>query len=99
MYVKDLEMKSGYLEGKCRRLSCLLQWSIAENQALRFTLNQCCAFDASLAKQESAVLLLGTIRFHKLLIHCVVLFLYYNQKKLVFCYRLSECYRLLVLLV
>ncbi|PPS00918.1 hypothetical protein GOBAR_AA19739 [Gossypium barbadense] len=63
MYVKDLEMKSRYLEGECRRLSCLLQWSIAENQALRFTLNQRCAFDASSAKQESAVLLIPAVGF------------------------------------
>ncbi|KAB2085931.1 hypothetical protein ERO13_A05G409532v2 [Gossypium hirsutum] len=67
MYVKDLEMKSRYLEGECRRLSCLLQWSIAENQALRFTLNQRCAFDASSAKQESAVLLLESLLLGSLL--------------------------------
>ncbi|KAG4150465.1 hypothetical protein ERO13_D04G005900v2 [Gossypium hirsutum] len=67
MYVKDLEMKSRYLEGECRRLNCLLQWSIAENQALRFTLNQRCAFDASSAKQESAVLLLESLLLGSLL--------------------------------
>ncbi|XVF74041.1 hypothetical protein PTKIN_Ptkin13bG0029700 [Pterospermum kingtungense] len=62
MYIKDLEMKSKYLEGECRRLSRMLQCFIAENQALRLTLhNKGCAFDASSAKQESAVLLLGMI--------------------------------------
>ncbi|MBA0692433.1 hypothetical protein Goari_009994, partial [Gossypium aridum] len=39
MYVKDLEMKSRYLEGECRRLSRVLQCFIAENQALRLTLH------------------------------------------------------------
>ncbi|MBA0735885.1 hypothetical protein Gogos_019687 [Gossypium gossypioides] len=34
MYVKDLEMKSRYFEGECRRLSHMLQCFIAENQAL-----------------------------------------------------------------
>ncbi|XP_022765478.1 bZIP transcription factor 60-like isoform X2 [Durio zibethinus] len=55
MYVKDLEMKSRYLEGECRRLSRMLQCFISENQALRLTLSKGCAFDASSAKQESAV--------------------------------------------
>ncbi|KAG8501910.1 hypothetical protein CXB51_004591 [Gossypium anomalum] len=59
--------ESRYLEGECRRLSCLLQWSIAENQALRFTLNQRYAFDASSAKQESAVLLLESLLLGSLL--------------------------------
>ena len=61
IYVKDLEMKSKYLEGECRRLNRMLQCFIAENQALRLTLHKGCAFDASSAKQESAVLLLGMI--------------------------------------
>ena len=61
MYIKNLEMKSRYLEGECRRLSRMLQCFIAENQALRLTLHKGCAFDASSAKQESAVLLLGMI--------------------------------------
>ncbi|KAG8503153.1 hypothetical protein CXB51_000962 [Gossypium anomalum] len=34
MYVKDLKMKSRYLEGECRELSCVLQCFIVENQAL-----------------------------------------------------------------
>ncbi|MFQ6667395.1 hypothetical protein Gotur_033436 [Gossypium turneri] len=35
MHVKDLEMKNRYLEGKCRRLSHVLQFFIDENQALQ----------------------------------------------------------------
>lgn len=61
MYVKDLEMKSKFLEGECRRLGRLLQCCCAENQALRFSLQMGGASGASLAKQESAVLLLGTV--------------------------------------
>ncbi|KAH1064575.1 hypothetical protein J1N35_029562 [Gossypium stocksii] len=67
MYVKDLEMKSRYLEGECRRLSRVLQCFIAENQALRLTLRKGCAFDASSAKQESAVLLLESLLLGSLL--------------------------------
>ncbi|XP_021283978.1 bZIP transcription factor 60 [Herrania umbratica] len=66
-YVKDLEMKSRYLEGECRRLSRSLQCFIAENQALRLTLHKGCAFDASSAKQESAVLLLESLLLGSLL--------------------------------
>ncbi|KAK2631965.1 hypothetical protein EUGRSUZ_L02193 [Eucalyptus grandis] len=54
-YVKDLEVKSKYLEGECRRLGRLLQRVTAENQALHFSLqNSECG--ASVAKLESAVL-------------------------------------------
>ena len=59
LYVKDLEMKSRYFEGECRRLGMLLNCVIAENQALRLSLHSSKAFDASMTKQESAVLLLG----------------------------------------
>ncbi|CAN1339754.1 bZIP transcription factor 50 [Linum perenne] len=62
MYVKDLEMKSKYLEWECRRLGRLLQCCVAENQALRFSLQSgsgIAACGATSAKQESAVLLLG----------------------------------------
>ena len=62
MYVRDLEMKSRYLEGECRRLGMLLQGCYAENQALRLSLQNAKDFDASMTKQESAVLLLGTER-------------------------------------
>lgn len=59
MYVKDLEMKSRYLEGECRRLWHLLHCCYAENHALRLCLQSSSAFGASRTKQESAVLLLG----------------------------------------
>lgn len=59
LYMKDLEMKSKYLEGECRRLGRLLQCCYAENQALRVTLQMGGAFGASATKQESAVLLMG----------------------------------------
>lgn len=57
--MRDLEMKTKYLEGECRRLGMLLQCCCAENQALRLSLQNAKAFDASMTKQESAVLLLG----------------------------------------
>ncbi len=59
MYVRDLELKSRYLEGECRRLGHLLQCCYSENQALRLSLQSGNAFGASMTKQESAVLLLG----------------------------------------
>uniref|UniRef100_A0A2C9TZE2 BZIP domain-containing protein n=1 Tax=Manihot esculenta TaxID=3983 RepID=A0A2C9TZE2_MANES len=64
MYVRDLEIKSRYLEGECRRLGRLLQCVIAENQALHISLQKGNAFGVTSAKQESAVLLLGMC--HKL---------------------------------
>ncbi|XP_038702626.1 bZIP transcription factor 60-like [Tripterygium wilfordii] len=66
-YVRDLEMKSTYLEGECRRLGRLLQCFVAENQALRLTLQKGSAFGASSAKQESAVLLLESLLLGSLL--------------------------------
>ncbi|KAF8409866.1 hypothetical protein HHK36_002384 [Tetracentron sinense] len=66
-YVRDLEMKSRYLEGECRRLDRLLQCFIAENQALHFRVEKDKAFDASMAKQESAVLLLESLLLGSLL--------------------------------
>ncbi|OWM81143.1 hypothetical protein CDL15_Pgr007174 [Punica granatum] len=59
MHVKDLEMKSKYLEGECRRMGRLLQCLVAENQALRLGLQNGSACGAIGTKQESAVLLLG----------------------------------------
>lgn len=59
MYVKDVEMKSRYLEAECRRLGRLLQCCYAENQALRLSLQMGNSFGASRTKQESAVLFLG----------------------------------------
>ncbi|PSR99457.1 BZIP transcription factor [Actinidia chinensis var. chinensis] len=67
MYVRDLEMKSKYLEGECRRLGILLQCCYAENQALRLSLQNTKAFDASMTKQESAVLLLESLLLGSLL--------------------------------
>ncbi|CAK9325086.1 unnamed protein product [Citrullus colocynthis] len=67
MYVKDLEMKSKFLEGECRRLGRLLQCYCAENQALRFSLQMGGASGASLTKQESAVLLLESLLLGSLL--------------------------------
>jgi hypothetical protein len=59
MYVKNLETKSRYFEGECRRLEHLLQCCYAENHALRFCLQSRGAFGAPMTMQESAVLLLG----------------------------------------
>ncbi|XP_052201152.1 bZIP transcription factor 60 [Diospyros lotus] len=67
MYVRDLELKSRYLEGECRRLGMLLQCCFAENQALRLSLQNAKAFDASVTKQESAVLLLESLLLGSLL--------------------------------
>lgn len=59
MYVRDLEMKSRYLEAECIRLGRLLQCCYAQNQALRFSMQMSNASGAPMAKQESAVLLMG----------------------------------------
>ncbi|KAL7127928.1 hypothetical protein ABFS83_14G282700 [Erythranthe nasuta] len=67
MYVKDLEMKSKYYEAECRRLGNFLQCCLAENQALRLSLHNNKAFDASMSKQESAVLLLESLLLGSLL--------------------------------
>nr|CBY88800.1 basic-leucine zipper [Humulus lupulus] len=67
MYVKELEMKSKYLEGECRRLGRLLQCVYAENQALRLS-SSCYAFGGSTTtKQESAVLFLESLLLGSLL--------------------------------
>ncbi|KAJ8432676.1 hypothetical protein Cgig2_034002 [Carnegiea gigantea] len=59
MYVKDLEVKSRYLEAECRRLGRLLQCCYAENQMLRISLQSGSTF--AMAKPESAVLLLESL--------------------------------------
>ncbi|XP_021753679.1 bZIP transcription factor 50-like [Chenopodium quinoa] len=59
MYVKDLEIKSRYMEAECRRLGRLLQCCYAENQMLRISLGS--AYGASMAIPESAVLLLESL--------------------------------------
>ncbi|KAL6570048.1 hypothetical protein OROMI_014562 [Orobanche minor] len=58
LYVHDLEMKSKFYEAECRRLGHLLQCCVAENQALQYSLHNSKVFDASVSRQESAVLLL-----------------------------------------
>jgi len=55
-YVKDLEMKSKYLEAECCRLSYALQCCAAENMALRHSLLKDRPVGAPTAMQESAVL-------------------------------------------
>ncbi|XP_071703983.1 uncharacterized protein [Rutidosis leptorrhynchoides] len=73
MYVKELEMKSKYYEGECRRLGSILQCIMAENQAFRFSLHTSTsnssnkAFNASMTKQESAVLFLESLLLGSLL--------------------------------
>ena len=62
MYVKELEMKSMYLESECRRLDYTLRCCMAENFALNQRLQK---NDALAAKQESAVLFVGkTLKTH-----------------------------------
>ena len=56
LYVKDLEMKSKYLEAECCRLSYALQCCTAENMALRQSLLKDRRAGAPIATQESAVL-------------------------------------------
>ncbi|KAK7392985.1 hypothetical protein VNO78_21435 [Psophocarpus tetragonolobus] len=67
LYVKNLEMKSRYLEGECRRLGHLLQCCYAENNALRLCLQSRGAYGASMTMQESAVLLLEPLLLGSLL--------------------------------
>ncbi|KAM7280044.1 hypothetical protein ACFE04_007178 [Oxalis oulophora] len=62
MYVKDLEVKSKYLEGECRRLSRMIQCVVDENHALRYSLQCSNAHGAPFTKQESAVLILESGR-------------------------------------
>ncbi|KAJ8772504.1 hypothetical protein K2173_027681 [Erythroxylum novogranatense] len=67
MYVRDLELKSKYLEAECRRLGRMLQCTVAENQALRLSLQKGGRFGVTSAKQESAVLLLESLLLGSLL--------------------------------
>ncbi|PON73246.1 Basic-leucine zipper transcription factor [Trema orientale] len=68
MYVKELEMKSKYLEGECRRLGRLLHCCYAENHALRLGLQMGNAYAApTTTKQESAVLFLESLLLGSLL--------------------------------
>ncbi|WOK95311.1 hypothetical protein Cni_G04018 [Canna indica] len=76
VYVKELEMKSKYLEAECRRLDYALRCCAAENLALRQCLQKESPFDASTAKQESAVLFVGKIDTH--IDACCLLFLLHS---------------------
>ncbi|KAE9592428.1 putative transcription factor bZIP family [Lupinus albus] len=68
LYVNDLEMKSKYFEGECRRLGYLLQCCYAENHALRLCLqSRGAAFGAPMTEQESAVLLMESLLLGSLL--------------------------------
>lgn len=67
MYVKNLETKSRYFEGECRRLEHLLQCCYAENHALRLCLQSRGGFGAPMTMQESAVLLLESLLLGSLL--------------------------------
>ncbi|ERN11513.1 hypothetical protein AMTRI_Chr03g43910 [Amborella trichopoda] len=63
-FVKDLEIKSKYLEAECRRLQNLLGFCYAENNALRLHIqkrNNEVAAGLVRAKQESAVLPLESL--------------------------------------
>ncbi|KAM0932391.1 putative transcription factor bZIP family [Dioscorea sansibarensis] len=77
MYVKDLEMKSKYLESECRRLKYAFQCCVAENVALRQCLQNGRAFGAPAARQESAVLFMESLLLGSLfwLMSVVCLFL------------------------
>ncbi|KAL8126946.1 hypothetical protein AgCh_014021 [Apium graveolens] len=59
LYVRELEMKSRYFEGECKRLGMVLNCVTAENHALRLSMPSSKPFDVSRTKQESAVLFLG----------------------------------------
>ncbi|KAM3304377.1 bZIP transcription factor 60 [Capsicum chacoense] len=67
LYVRDLELKSKYFESECKRLGFVLQCCLAENQALRFSLQNSSANGVSMTKQESAVLLLESLLLGSLL--------------------------------
>lgn len=67
LYVRDLELKSRYFESECKRLGFVLQCCLAENQALRFSLQNNSANGVPLTKQESAVLLLESLLLGSLL--------------------------------
>ncbi|KAJ6680844.1 BASIC-LEUCINE ZIPPER TRANSCRIPTION FACTOR F-RELATED [Salix koriyanagi] len=67
MHVRDLEVKSRYLEGECRRLDRLLQCFIAENHALRLCLQRGGATGVTSARQESAVLVMESLLLGSLL--------------------------------
>ncbi|KAJ8498731.1 hypothetical protein OPV22_009283 [Ensete ventricosum] len=77
MYVKELEMKSKYLEAECQRLDYVLRCCAAENMALHQRLQKERLYDAPTAKQESAVLFLESLLLGSLswLVSIICLFL------------------------
>nr|CAD1831301.1 unnamed protein product [Ananas comosus var. bracteatus] len=77
MYVKELEIKTRYLESECRRLSYALQCCTAENMALRHRLHAEGPLGAHVAVQESAVLFVESLLLGSLywLVSIVCLFL------------------------
>ncbi|XP_058073347.1 bZIP transcription factor 50 [Magnolia sinica] len=56
LYVRDLELKSRYLEAECKRLEYALRCCVAENQILHQRLHNEKGLGVSVTKQESAVL-------------------------------------------
>lgn len=69
IYIKNLEVKNKHMEMECRRLDYTLRCCMAENLALRqslqFRKNRSCG--ASVAKQESAVLFMGKAYYEQYL--------------------------------
>ncbi|KAJ6835817.1 bZIP transcription factor 50 [Iris pallida] len=61
IYVKELEMKSKYLESECRRLDYALRCCVAENQVLHQRLQMGGPLGVYAAKQESAVLFMESL--------------------------------------
>jgi Basic region leucine zipper len=83
-YIKDLEMKTRFLESECKRLNYSLQCFISENMALRQTLHskEIAAgknkkpHRADVAMRESAVLFLGELIKHKYLSYAFYVLFY-----------------------
>ncbi|KAG1326804.1 bZIP transcription factor 50 [Cocos nucifera] len=76
IYIKELEMKSKYLESECRRLNYALQCCTAENLALHQRLQER-TLGVPVARQESAVLFVESLLLGSLfwLVSIVFLFL------------------------
>ncbi|KAG9456607.1 hypothetical protein H6P81_001115 [Aristolochia fimbriata] len=74
LYVRDLEIKSKFMEGECRRLEYTLRCIMAENQILRHQLQ---TFGASEPKQESAALPLESLLLGSLFWLLSIVFLFH----------------------
>lgn len=59
LYVKELEMKSKYMQMECQRLDFALRCCMAENMVLRQSLHR--PLGAPMARQESAVLVMESL--------------------------------------